>query len=183
MKDLVNRRTLTLIVIILLAASLRLVPHIPNVTPIAAMALFGGVHFSRRRIALLVPLASMALSDLLLGVFIYKTGWWHNGMPFVYAALAFTVWLGGRIKKDPTTGRIAKSALAGSTAFFLLTNFGVWLTGSLYAKSLAGLAACYLAAIPFFQNTLLGDAFFTLALFGGFSLAARRWKVLRSHPA
>jgi hypothetical protein len=69
--------------------------------------------------------------------------------------------------------------LASSVLFFVLTNFGVWAFDALYPKTLEGLMACYVAAIPFFRNTLLGDLSYTVVLFGGFALLERRIPVLR----
>jgi hypothetical protein len=74
---------------------------------------------------------------------------------------------------------IAGAALASSIIFFVLTNFGVWAFGSWYPKTWEGLVACYVAAIPFFHNTLLGDAFYVSVLFGGLAFAEKRWPVLR----
>ena len=179
MKKSLSIRNLTLVGIIFLAAGMRLIPHIPNFTPIAAMALFGGVQFSKKRLAYLLPLGAMVLSDLILGIFVTKTGWWHNGIPFVYGAIAFTVYLGSRLGKNPSALAIGGGALSSSVFFFLLTNLGVWLTGSLYPKTLEGLGACFVAALPFFRNSLMGDSLYTLALFGGFALAAQRWHLLR----
>lgn len=165
-------RYLVLVGIILTAAALRLVPHPPNFTPIAAMALFGGAHFSDRRAAFLVPLAALLIGDLIIG--------FHVTMPVVYGSFALVVgigrWLRFRQELLPITGAV----LAGSTLFFILTNFGVWALLSSYPKTLAGLGACYTAAIPFFGNTLMGTAFYTAALFGGFALAGKGFPMLRA---
>ena len=177
-----NKRFLVLLGIILSAASMRLVPHPPNFTPIAAMALFGGVHFTNKRTALLVPLTAMYLSDLALGFFLYDFGWFHGFMSFVYASFVVTVCLGFLIRRRLTLLAVGGAALMGSVLFFFITNFGVWLVGSLYPKTLAGLFSCYVAAIPFFRNTLVGDALYTLVLFGGFALAQRYVPVLRAEP-
>jgi hypothetical protein len=75
--------------------------------------------------------------------------------------------------------RIAGAALASSVVFFVVTNFGVWVFGSRYPKTAAGLLACYVAAIPFFQNTLAGDALYTAVLFGGFAVAEKLFPILR----
>ncbi len=72
--------------------------------------------------------------------------------------------------------------MMASVLFFIITNFGAWLVGNLYPKTLAGLVSCYVAAIPFFRNTLLGDAVYTLVLFGGFALVQRYLPVLRAEP-
>ncbi|MGH2403238.1 MAG: DUF6580 family putative transport protein [bacterium] len=155
-------RMIALIGIVLAAAASRLLPHPPNFTPIAAMALFGGAYFADRRLAFLVPLLGMFLSDLILGL--------HRLLPVVYACFALIVCLGFWLRGRKSVLRIAGAALAGSILFFVVTNFGVWAMGSLYPKSLDGLLAAYVAAIPFFRNTLAGDVLYTAALFGGFAL-------------
>ncbi|MHC4324702.1 MAG: DUF6580 family putative transport protein [Planctomycetota bacterium] len=177
-----NTRFFALLGITLSAAAMRLLPHPPNMTPIAAMALFGGVYFANRRTAFLVPLAAMFLSDLALGFFVYDFGWFHWFMPFVYAGFVVTVCLGLLIRHRLTPLVVGGTALISSVLFFIITNFGVWLTGGLYPKTLAGLAGCYVAAIPFFRNTLAGNAFYSLVLFGGFALAQRYLPVLRERP-
>jgi hypothetical protein len=75
--------------------------------------------------------------------------------------------------------RIGLAALASSILFFVMTNFGMWLFSGFYPRTLAGLEACYIAAIPFFQNTLAGDLFFTTLLFGGFAIAERLLPAIR----
>jgi hypothetical protein len=155
---------ITLIVgLILVAALVRLFPHPPNVAPIAAMALFAGATFADKRLAFAVPLAPLLLTDLVLGL--------HITMPFVYAAFAATVWLGGRLGERRTALRLGGTALAASVVFFVVTNFGTWLMQDLYPATAAGLVACYWAAIPFFHLTVAGDLLFTALLFGAWALA------------
>jgi len=180
--EMLNARFFTILGITLSAAAMRLLPHPPNMTPIAAMALFGGVYFATRRTAFLVPLAAMYLSDLSLGFFIYDFGWFHWLMPFVYASFVVTVCLGFLIKHRLTPLTVGGAALVGSVLFFIVTNFGVWLVGNLYPRTVVGLFNCYVAAIPFFKNTLAGDAAYTLVLFGGFVLAQRYLPFLREEP-
>jgi hypothetical protein len=88
--------------------------------------------------------------------------------------------IGWAVARRVTPFTVAGAAIASSVLFFLVTNFGTWATGELYPQTLAGLAACYVAAIPFFQNTLAGDLFFSAVLFGGFALLEWRVPVLRS---
>ena len=178
-----NKRFFALLGITLFAAAMRLMPHPPNVTPIAAMALFGGGYFAGKKTALLMPLAAMYLSDLALGFFVYDFGWFHGFMPFVYLSFVLTVCLGFLVRRRLTPLSVGAAALTGSVLFFIVSNFGVWLIGSLYPKTLAGLAGCYVAAIPFFRNMLAGNAAYTLVLFGGFALAQRCLPVLRDEPA
>jgi len=177
-----NKRFFVLLGIILSAAAMRLVPHPPNVTPIAAMALFGGTHFANKKIAFLVPLVAMYLSDLLLGFFVYDFGWFHGFMPFVYISFVITVCLGFLVRRRFTPFMVGGTALVGSVLFFIVTNFGAWLISGLYPKTLAGFFSCYVAAIPFFRNTLAGNVVYTLVLFGGFALAQRYLLVLHEKP-
>ncbi len=162
-----NPRFIAIVTMIFSAAAMRLLPHPPNFTPIAAIALFGGAHFASRRLAFAVPLMAMFLSDLLIA------GGFHTLMPVVYICFAVTVGLGIWVAKKITPLRIASTALCGSILFFVVTNFGVWMLYNFYPKTLAGLIQCYVAAIPFFRNTLTGDLLFATMLFGGFALMER----------
>ena len=177
-----NKRFFVILGIILSAAAMRLVPHPPNMTPIAAMALFGGAHFASKKTALFIPLTAMYLSDLALGFLVYDFGWFHGFMPFVYAGFVVTVCLGFLVRRRLTPLTVGGAALTGSILFFIIANFGVWLVSNLYPKTLTGLAGCYVAAIPFFRNTLMGNAVYTLVLFGGFALAQRYLHILRAEP-
>ena len=160
--------------LIFAAAAFRLLPHPPNVNPIAALALFGGASFSDNRLAFLVPLAALFSSDLVIGL--------YSHMEFVYASFAAIVGIGLLLRGRHNAIAIGSAAVASSVLFFVVTNFGTWATGSLYPHTIAGLSACYLAGIPFFQNTLAGDLFFTALLFGGFALLERSFPVLREGP-
>ena len=167
-----HARLLAVLSAILLAATLRLVPHPPNFTPIAAMALFGGAMLGRRWLAFAAPLGALLLSDLVLG--------FYPELVFVYLSTAAIVAIGWALAGRRSALGVAAGALAASLLFFAVTNFGVWLVMDYYPKTLAGLAACYVAAVPFFQNTLAGDLFFSALLFGGFALAERRLPLLRA---
>ena len=134
-----------------------------EVTPTAAAAVFAGVYFSRIAIAVLVPIAILVISDLLLPA--------YNSVPVLiatYAVMTAPVWLGRWMRGESRTAAIAwKSALCGlvpATLFFIVTNFAVWAFQSDYEKSLAGLAECYLAAVPFYRWMLAGDVFYMAVL-------------------
>ena len=174
-----NPRFLALTGIVFAGVLTRLMPHPPNFTPIAATALFGGAYFASRKAAFMVPLMAMYLSDLFFGFFVYDFGWFNGQMPFVYVSFAVTVWLGMLIRHRCSPLRVGAAALAGSIVFFIVSNFGVWAVGTFYPKTMSGLVTCYVAAIPFFRNTLAGDFAFTALLFGGFALAERWIPVLR----
>ena len=154
------------------AAALRLVPHPPNFSPIDAMALFSGAYVGRRALAFAAPLLALLLSDLVLG--------FYAGMNFVYASVALIVLIGWWLSERRTVLRVVTAAVAGSVAFFVITNFGMWLFSGFYPLTAAGLEACYVAAIPFFQNTVAGDLFYTALLFGGFALAEHFMPRLRA---
>ena len=165
-------RVAVLIAMIVVAALSRLVPHPPNLASVTAIALFGGAYFSDRRLAFLVPLAALFLSDLVLG--------FYSHMEVVYVSFALIVCIGLWLQQRRSVFHIAGATLASSVLFFLLTNFGVWAFETLYPKTVVGLIACYVAAIPFFQNTLQGDLFYAAVLFGGFALLERQFSALRA---
>ena len=149
--------------LVLAAALSRLLPHPPNFTPIAAIALSSAVYLDKRY-AFVVPLAAMLISDYFIG--------FHDGMVWVYGCFVATGLIGLWLRSHKRPLPIVAAALASSILFFAVTNFAVWLNGTMYPKTWEGLLACYVAAIPFFQNTVVGDLAFTAALFGLFELAA-----------
>lgn len=152
------------LIVIILAVVMRLVPHPPNFAPIAAMALFGGAYINKKY-ALVVPLVSLFVSDIFLG--------FYNVMPFVYGSFLLTGLIGMWLSKHKNFKYIILCTISSSALFYLITNFGVWLMGNMYPKTLAGLSESYFMAIPFFRNTILGDVFYTGAFFGGYELAKR----------
>jgi hypothetical protein len=175
-----NPRLGTLILMIIGAAATRLLPHPPNMTSLTALALFGGARFADRRLAYAVPLLALLLSDLVLGVYwSWSAMAWQPHMWVQYLCFALVVTLGLGLQRRSGAMRIAGTMLAGSTLFFILSNLGEWAFQPLYPKTAAGLVQCYVAAIPFFGNSLLGDALYTLLLFGGFHLLEGRFASLR----
>ena len=156
-------RLIALLSAIVVAAALRLVPHPPNFTPIGAMALFSGAYLGRKPLAFAAPLGALVLSDLVLG--------FYHGQATVYFSVAVIVMIGmvALTRKSPLL--VGAAAILSSILFFIITNFGMWLFSGFYPRTLAGLEACYVAAIPFFQNTVAGDLFYAALLFGGFRIA------------
>lgn len=174
---------LMLAALILVAALTRVLPHPPNFSPVEAVALFGGAYFASRFWALLVPLAAMLLSDLALAKIsggLYAGWFGTGGMALVYLCVALGVLLGYRLRGRVTGGRVLGYSLLGSALFFVVTNFGVWLFGSMYPHTTTGLVAAYAAGIPFFQWTVLGTLFYSALLFGGFALLRSRVPALRA---
>lgn len=158
---------------------LNLLPHPPhNFSPIAAMGLFGAAVFARRWLALAVPFLALFLSDLFLNNVIYSqfyvgftliTSWW------IYAAFGLVMLVGWALLRERlTAGLVVGASLTGSLLFFLITNFSVWIEGTMYPKTGAGLLACYAAGLPFLKNTVLGDLLFSGALFGAYAWLGSR---------
>lgn len=178
-------RLATIIGLVVIGVVSRLIPHWPNFTPVLASALFAGVYIKDKKWAFLVPLATMALSDLFLP--------FHSMVFFNYGAIALVVLLGSLINKVKVSNLFLAS-IAGSVLFFLITNFGSWVVDpfNLYADNFSGLMASYVAALPFSANqwlpgstsfatnTLYSDLFYNAVLFGAFALA--QYKIPQLKP-
>lgn len=183
---LLSPRFLTLVGMIMLVALSRLLPHPPNFTPVESMALFGSAYLLDRRLALLVPLMAMFVSDIALGLM-------HGGLylghlaslPYlaVYACVLLCSLMGFGLRGKVSGARVLGYSLAGSILFFVVTNFATWLSADAVPGHTAcaeGLVPCYVAAIPFFQWTVLGTLFYSALLFGGYALLRRRYPTLES---
>jgi hypothetical protein len=156
-------RTMLIFAMIVLAAALRLAPHPWNFTPVGAIALFSGAMVRGRRAAFLFPLLLMFATDAIIG--------FHRLSLLVYASFLLSVLIGRFLTEKRSLVRVGGATFLGALQFFLITNFGVWAFLNSYPRTAAGLAACYLAGIPFFWNTLAGDAVYATLLFGGLRLA------------
>lgn len=184
MKTLINPRTNVLVAMILSAGIWRLCissGHSPltNFTPIGAMALFGGCYFENRWKAFLVPLLTLWLSDLLLSYFVYyhEWRWFYDGFAFTYGSFALMVVMGRFIKKV-NIRNVILTAVSSALLHWIITDFGVWLDGRMYPMNSGGLVACYVAALPYLQNMLIGNLVFGAIMFGAFELAQRKFPVL-----
>ncbi len=158
----------TLFALVTLAIVSRLVPHPPNFAFVAALGLFAGC-YSRGWACVGLPLLVMLISDSIGHLFgIGGLGFYHaSAMLGVYAGIAASGLIGMTLRNRVRPGRVITAALASSLAFFLISNFAVWASGTLaYAASPAGLVACYTAALPFLQYTVAGDLFYVGLTFG-----------------
>src|SRR5260370_544006 len=144
----------------------RLMPHAPNFTPVAASAVFAGMIFRSRVLAMTVPISAMLLSDFVLGMY----DWRITSVVYVSLALPAMISMWGRRFQMPIV--LAPLVLFSSLAFFATTNFAVWAFGGMYPSDLAGLIHCYVAALPFLHHSVMGDIFWTAILFGGWWGAA-----------
>ena len=149
-------------VFILFAVALRFMPHPMAFTPVGAALLFFGARGPRRQ--LWIPLALLAASDIILTTLVYRYpfSWDH----FVtWAWYAGMLGLGTTLRKNAGALRILGSALFGSVAFFVISNFAVWAAWDMYPRTAAGLLTCYEAGLPFFRHAVTGDLLFTAAMF------------------
>ena len=156
---------------VLLGACARVIPHPWNFTPMMAIGLFAGYHARKASTGVLMTLLALALSDAVMG---FYPGFWY-----IYAASLIPVLLGWLIRNRRGAGAVAVASLASSLSFFLITNFMFWATSLWYPHTVAGLSARFLAAVPFYQNQILGDAFYTVAIFGGYAVLSRYCQPVR----
>lgn len=180
-KKIWNARFAVILGIIITGAFMRLIPHWPNFTPIAAIALFGGAYLGKRYLAFAIPAAAMLLSDLFLG--------FHESMGAVYLAFAVTVGIGLLLRKRMNAYTVIGASLTSSVIFFLITNFAAWFTSPhLYPANITGLMQSYAAGliffndgsygISFFMNEVFGGLFYNTLFFGAFYFAQQRFPVL-----
>ncbi len=169
-----NKQTLYIASALIVFAILsRFVPHPVNVTPVGALGLFAGAFLVDRRYWL-VPLFALLISDAVIGFYDLTS------MFFVYLGFACAALIGRfALANKQGAVRIGVTAFASANVFFVLSNFGTWLSGLLYPVTMEGLVACYVAAIPFYGNTVLGDLFYSYLLFGLYALLYER--VSRNH--
>lgn len=151
-----NKLILSLIIIAAVVAS-RLLPHPVNFSPISALLV-------------LTPLGPVALlglflSDLFLG--------FHSTVPFVYGSYLLIFMIGQYTAKKSLS--FFALPLLSSLLFFVVTNFGVWATTSMYSKDFAGLMQSYWMGIPFFRMTFAGDMFYFLLIHS--LLSVTKWKI------
>jgi uncharacterized membrane protein len=170
-------RAILAAVMIVLAAVVRILPHPWNFTPIGAMAIFSGAMLRDRRVAFLFPLLALFVGDLFVGL--------HRLIPIVYASFLLSVLIGTSLANRRTMHRISGAVFLGALQFFLITNFAIWRVFDTYPHTPAGLAACYIAGLPLFGNTLAGDAVYAALFFGSFAFAEHYFPSLRlqSSPA
>ena len=155
-----------LAVLIALGVAGRLLPHPPNFTPMAAIALFAGFIFIKRYMAVVAVISTMLLCDYFAFGSLSVSWFGSKSMFVVYLALLFPIVFKNFLQKKIGVLRIFGAALASSSVFFLATNFAVWAFSPMYEKTLEGLVLCYTMAIPFFQNTVAGDLIWSGVIFG-----------------
>ena len=174
-----KKNTGIIALIIFVAAATRLLPHPPNMTPVSAMALFGGAYFGKKYLGILIPFLALFLSNLVLDNVIYAQ--YYDGFVLftpntlsVYGSIALIALLGMGLLKKVTMPRVLIGALSATAIFFLITNMGSWLNDPIYTKDFSGLMQAYIAGLPFVKYDLIGNLAYSGALFGIYYLATQR---------
>ena len=173
MKDLLTPRFIVLSLLVIAAALTRalpyLIPHIWNFTAIGALAIFSGAQFSNRGLAFILPLAAMAISDIVIG----------NGFSvLVYIGFTAMVACGFLVRSKFTVTNVILASFISASVFFLITNFAFFYPATLYPHNFSGILTSYAAGLPFFRNMLIGNMVFSAVLFSSFYLLSKRYPVL-----
>ena len=165
-----NKPLIYSIILVAALVQLRLIPHPPNFTPILAAGIFSGYYFKNFFMSLFIIILCMFLGDLYLGI--------HDTMFFTYISLIAVVAVGFYIKKFKSL-EILFGGIISSVCFFIITNFGAWLTLDMYEKSFSGLISSYVLAIPFFQNTLVSTILYLFLFKFFFEQILNKTKLLK----
>lgn len=175
-KNAINVQFIVTVALIVIGATLRLVPHVPNFAPVGAIALFGGTLLSWR-LAVWLPLGVMMASDLILG--------FYPGIIYTWAGFLLVAVWGMVFHKRRFVARVTLGALGSSSIFFVVSNFGVWIASGMYAHTFSGLLLCYTLALPFLRATVVSDIVYSVILFSGYAFAlwgARRLNWIKTNP-
>ncbi|MCC6727089.1 MAG: hypothetical protein IT258_21480, partial [Saprospiraceae bacterium] len=181
-----NTRWGIVALVVMVLAFSRLMPHtlafsLFNFSPLGSIAIFSAAYFNRKYMAYLLPLAAIWITNLLLDNIFFSSyykgfAWFAN--PEVYFAFMLIVLMGTGLLKKITAPRVGIAAVSASLIFFFVTNFYTWFNTDIYPRTSEGLIACFIAAIPFYWNTLYSDLFYSVVLFGGFELVKRYYPTL-----
>ena len=179
----INISYVVIISLILFASFSRIIPHMPNFTPVGAMALFGGAHLKNRYHAFLIPISSLWVSDLILNNFIFSFysdfTWFYPGFLWQYTSFILIIIIGYLFLKKLNFKNVFITTVLSSLLFFIITNFGVWISGSMYTLDFQGLITCYTMALPFFKGTLLGFMCYSAFLFGVLEFSKHKFEILK----
>lgn len=177
--------------IILLTALMRIFNaqiHLYHLVPVAALGIFSGSILNNKSQAYLIPIGAMILSDIGIALFTNIPGFYGISQFVNYGALIFITFLGTYLSKRNFLNIVGFS-VGGTLLFFILSNFGTFLSGTLYTKDLQGLIECYTMALPFYKNelantfflnSLFGDLSFSLIAFGIYHIAQQNFSSLKT---
>ncbi|MFM2392410.1 MAG: hypothetical protein RLZZ546_387 [Bacteroidota bacterium] len=169
-----NKKSLSIFLIILFAILSRIIPHPPNFAPFGAIALFGAAFFANRFIAFIVPIISIYVSGLLINNLFFKNlypsfTWFDENI--IWQSFAYILTVGFAIllfRKSVSMNKIALGGFSAAIIFYLITNFGFWSSGLLWPVSPSGLFQCYIAGLPFLTYQILGDLTYSISMFAAY---------------
>ena len=151
-----NKIFIILLMTILLIVS-RLITDIPNFTPTIALVIFTGYFIKNRYIVLLIILISQGISDFYIGL--------HDSMLFIYFSFLLIAFISPLVIKKLNLSSVITASLIGPVIFFIISNFGVWYSMNIYSNDMRGLIECYLAGVPFFDETLISTLLFSITIY------------------
>jgi hypothetical protein len=182
-----NNTIIAVILFMVVGAFARLIPHMPNFTPVESLTIFGAAYLSKKHWALILSVFVIYVSDFIINNTIARSFfpdvegivWFSSYMIYNFVAMALIVLVSSKIITKVNMKNVGVSVLLASIIFFIITNFGSWAGDkSVYSNDMSGLMASFTAGIPFFRNSLLSNVVFTTVIFGSFemytSIAARQ---------
>ncbi len=163
---------------IVVAALSRLLPHLPNFTAMESLALFAGAYLGWKVIAYAIPVLLWYGTDFVINNTISRPFfsdheglvWFADYMPWVYISSIIILLIGAKFLAKWSPVKLAASALIASLIFFVISNIGVWASGTMYPMTIGGLTACFVAALPFLKTSIFSNLMFVAILFGGYEL-------------
>ena len=179
-----KRTKISVIVALVMGAGLmRLIPNVNGFVPVTAATVFAAAFIGRKGWAVLLPIFSVWITDLVLNNTVYASffngfTWLTPGFAFQFSAYALISLMGFQVGQNASASRIGLFSIFSSLIFFLVTNFGVWIGGGFYASNFSGLMECYAMGLPFLERSLVADVLFAQVLFHGFSMAQKRFPAL-----
>jgi len=184
MKNKIEFKFGILALLVLIVALARLIPNMPNFSPMTAIAVFGAVHFEKMWKAILVTILAAFISDLVLNNTLYASmfdgfTFFYDGFVWQYMAYAMISLVSVQLFTSISTAKVVGGSIAATLIFFLVSNFGAWISLPFYSKDLTGLFASYTAGLPFLKMSFLIDMFYSILLFGGYYLLQSRFQLFR----
>ena len=178
-----NLQFTTIFLFILIGSISRIIPHAPNVTPIGAICIFGASHFTKKSYAFFVPLIIIFLSDLFINNIYYSSGdfiLFYNGVQWQYLSYVLIIIFSSFfLRPNLSFLKVGLTAISSSLIFFIISNFGVWVSSGIYQLNFIGFILCYFNALPFYFNNLLSFVFYSYVLVGTFYLFQKKFKIIK----
>lgn len=164
---------------IFVVALTRLIPHPPNMTALGAVAIFGGAVISNSRLAILIPLVALFLSDLIINNVVYHAYYdsfvfFGGSAGWIYASFILMAVVSHYVIKNINATNVALATVISTLLFFFITNTGVWTSSPMYSKDISGWFLAIEAGLPFLLNSLIANAIVVPLLFWGYSKALER---------